>query len=370
VLGLRTNQSLLQILPSGKGGKKMKTSRMVIFLVVLILGCLMFFRSPVPAVSPVEPTAVLTPPGKGAISALSTNESGEMIAIGRFDGTSALLDRQGKVLHRWSSPKGSWVTVNAINSHLGLVVSSSGSDEISVLQASDYQAIATQQLGYSVSALAFHPKEQMMVIGTDVLRDKEGLVRSYDFEKKQWIEYLDTKKIPGIEINIPGVYGLEFTPDGDHLAVLTRSTLLLIDRKTNKIARTISQQGSQLFQSMRFSRDGKHLVLSDHNRTFWIYDTASWEGESFTIPDDYQMGRFCLSRDNKYLCATINTPSGRTGGRWAVYSFPKVEKIAYVAGHEDIITRIVADPKGNNIFTAAGDGKVLLWSLDEILKQK
>ena len=346
----------------------MKT--LVVALLFIVLGCSMISCAPGPASDPVKPEKVFTPPGKDPIHALALSESGEFIAVGRFDGTSALLDRQGKVLKSWPSAKGSWVTLCAVNERLGLVVSGSGSDDVSVLQTGDYRVAATQQLGNSASTVAFHPKEPVALIGTDVLRDREGLVRRYDIDKKRWDDILDTKKVAGVKVEEPGVYGLEFSPDGTHLAVLTRSTVLLLDWKSQKVVHTIAQQGKQLYQSLHFSHDGKRLVLSDHNRTFWVYDTTTWVGQAVVIPDDQQMGRFCVTRDDKHICAAIATPAGRSQGCWAVYSFPDIKPLAYVPAHEGVITHIVADPKENKVLTGGADGKIMLWSLDEVLKPK
>lgn len=343
----------------------------IVALSLTVLGCFMLSCAPVPAPDPARPEKVFTPPGAKPVTVLSLSESGELIAVGRFDGTSALLDRQGKVLTSWPSPTGSWVTLNAVNERLGLVVSGSGSYDVTVRRTSDYSVVATQQLGYSASTVAFHPKEAVVLIGTDVLRDREGLVRRYDIDQKRWDDILDTKKVAGVEIEIPGVYGLEFSPDGTRLAVLTRSTVLLLDWKSQKVVHTIARDGKHLYQLLHFSRDGKQLVLSDRNRTFWVYDTATWVGRKVTIPDDEQMLWFCITGDDKYLCAVIATPDGsRYQGRWAVYSFPDIKPLAYVTAHEGTIQHIVADPKEDKVLTGGGDGKIMLWSLTEVLKPK
>jgi WD40 repeat protein len=242
---------------------------------------------------------------------------------------------------------------------------------VSVRQTGDYSVVATQHLGYPASTVAFHPKEPVVLIGTDVLRDTEGLVRRYDIGKKRWDDILDTRKVAGVEVEIPGVYGLEFSPDGTRLAVLTRSTVLLLDWKSQKVVHTITQQGKHLYQSLHYSRDGNRLVLSDYNRTFWVYDTTTWAGQAVVIPDDEQMGPFCVTRDGKYVCAVIFTPDGsKYQGRWAVYSFPDIKPLAYVTAHVGTIQRIVADPKENKVLTGGGDGKIMLWSLDDVLKPK
>lgn len=337
----------------------------------------MFSSAPGAASDPAKPEKVFAPPGEDQdiIEVLSVSESGDIIAVGRSGatsaGTSALLDRQGKVLKSWTSAKGAGVTLCAVNERLGLIVSASGSYDVSVLKSSGYSVVAKQELGYTASTVAFHPKEPVVLIGTDVLRNTEGLVRRYDPDKKRWDEIFDTKKVAGVKIEEPGVRGLEFSPDGTRLAVLTGSTVLLLDWKTQKVVHTIAWDGKHLYQSLHFSRDGKRLVLSDHNRTFWVYDTATWTSQKVVIPDDEQMKRFCITRDDKYLCAVIATPDGSDyQGRWAVYSFPDIKPLAYVTAHVGSIQHIVADPKENKVLTGGSDGKIMRWSLDEVLKSK
>ena len=348
----------------------MKTSSVAPLLVLIIFGCLMCMSFSPSAADPIKPEKEFTVPGAGHVTSLSVSESGEVIAIGRTDGTSVLLDRQGKTLKSWPAPERSWVNVIAVNSRLGLVVTGygGGSDEVSIRQTRDYSVTSTQELGYIPSAVAFHPKEPIILLGTMVLNGKEGLVRSYNFDKKQWNEILDTKKIPDVDIRDPGVAGLKFSPDGTQLAVLARSTLLVMDWKSQKIVRAISLPGSQLFQSLHFSSDGKRLVLSDQGHTFWIYDTTTWVGTEVRPPKIG--GRFCLTRDDKYLCAAIDTTTGGEKGRWAINSFPDLKPLAEVVGHDSPITQIVADPKENKILTGGADGKILRWSVEQILKPR
>ena len=81
------------------------------------------------------------------------------------------------------------------------------------------------------------------------------------------------------------------------------------------------------------------------------------------------MRRFCLTPDNKYLCAVISTPySPDYQGCWALYSFPEIKPLAYVPANMRSVSQIIADPKGDKVITGGGDGTIMSWSLDDVLK--
>jgi WD40 repeat protein len=195
----------------------------------------------------------------------------------------------------------------------------------------------------AVRSLDISPDQKVLAVAS---ANQVGL---WDLDGKIWLEPFETES--GV-----ATQGL-FSPDGRVLVVADESGHIAVWNLAERTKRVLTNAPGSL-GVLKFSADGRWLVnpgVTSPTRV-WNVEDRSLAAE---LPDSTSVACAVFSPDGRWLATAGGDPSVRL---WETSRWQKAQTLR---GHTDPITAVDFSPQSHSLATAARNGEVILWSLDE-----
>ncbi len=206
-------------------------------------------------------------------------------------------------------------------------------------------------------ALAFSPDGRHLAAGCE-----EGVVSIWDTSK--WLSGRKLASIDGdpqrtIDLKSDDLVAIAYSPDGKHLAVSVREVLpntktKILNASTGVVEMEFSASGTEL----TFSPDGRRLFSGNR-----VFDTSNWE-TVYQLEYPFTVTAAAFSPDGAWLI------TGGNDNRIVFWDARSGKRMAALRAHDDVVTAISLDARGQSLASGSDDWTVALWDVQRILQEK
>ena len=195
----------------------------------------------------------------------------------------------------------------------------------------------------AVRSLDISPDQKVLAVAS------ANLVGLWDLDGNTWLKPLETESGEATQ-------GL-FSPDGRVLVVADETGHIAFWNLAERTKRVLTNAPDSL-GVLKFSADGRWLVNPGGSSAtrIWNVEDRSLVAE---LRDSAFVERAVFSPDGRWLATVGGDPSIR------LWDTSRWQKFRTLRGHTDPITAVDFSPNSHSLATAARNGEVKLWSVDE-----
>jgi WD40 repeat protein len=301
--------------------------------------------------------------------AFALSPDGSTLAVGRLDGAIELIDAQTlrrtggfralgnrQALALEYSPDGETLAVAGGEGAIGLFDAQSGQPidrRIGPAPRGDSHEIPANFS--NIQALSFSPDGRLLATVSDV-----GVVRVWDVRR-------NTPVAPPMRLK-EFALGLDFSPDGDELAISTGFGALGlggkqtggIDVRDWRTGRRIALLPMENVREATFSPDGSWLVGGQADGKAIVWSTEDWQREGSP-----------LAGHSGFVLKAAFSPDGRTlatsgaDGTVILWDVASGERIgSALPGEENRWVSPAFSPDGRSLFAVYDNGRAIRWDVD------
>lgn len=206
-------------------------------------------------------------------------------------------------------------------------------------------------------ALAFSPDGRHLAAGCE-----GGVVTIWDTSK--WLmgrklATIDGDPLRTIDLKTDDLVAIAYSPDGKHLAVSVREVLpntktKILNASTGVVEMEFSASGTRL----AFSPDGRRLLSGNR-----VINTSNWE-TVYQLEYPFTVTAAAYSPDGAWLI------TGGNDNRIVFWDARSGKHMAALRAHDDVVTAISLDARGQTLASGSDDWTVALWDVSRILQEK
>ncbi|MDA1278089.1 MAG: hypothetical protein O2960_29180, partial [Verrucomicrobia bacterium] len=185
--------------------------------------------------------------------------------------------------------------------------------------------------------------------GGEVLATIAGdrFIRVWDFASRRELESFQGNK--------GRVNRMRFSSDGRHLVLATGDGYVEFrDLAAHRTTITFRAHGDSVFD-LSFSPDGKTLVTSGSDATVKLWNAASGQELATLKGHTGPIGSVAFSPDGKMFA------TGSNDGTAKLWNIHMKQAVATLQGHSSSVSQVAFSPDGDTLATASGDATIRLW---------
>lgn len=214
----------------------------------------------------------------------------------------------------------------------------------------------------SVSTVAFHPTENLLVSGGE-----DGLILFWNIETGEIDHQIDASQLPDAtagEVN--NVWNIQFSPDNLTFAVATEDGLVrLFDSATYEVLQTFRGHEEGVL-TIAFTNDGTQLVSGSLDSTVRVWDIATGMMQNELLGHNGRVTSLDVSPDGQFV---VTGSSDTTTRLWDLQSG---EELRRFEGHTDWVNGVSFNAEGTLAVSGSNDGGVRVWriarSVEELIQ--
>lgn len=285
---------------------------------------------------------------------VASSPDGALIATSSYDGKARLFDaRTRRELHQWSTGSRGGSAMSF--SHDGSRVANAEGGTLRVWNTVDYTKVAELQgIEGGMSNIAFSPNKPVLAAFTENENGPND-IRLFDANT------LASLPAPRGDIS-DNAGALAFSADTGAFAVAGTGPVQMW-RSLDADPITLDRPWSNKVVAMAFSRDGRHLAVSNGHGgvTWWDLFRGGREVQTLQLDGDTAVWGLDFTSDGTTLAIGLDDRSVRlfdtaTGG----------ETYSRLLGHSSSIHRIGFTDDGTRLLTASSDGSVGVWDTSDL----
>lgn len=188
---------------------------------------------------------------------------------------------------------------------------------------------------------------------------KQLLSRPYTYEAEKALRYVSEI----ISANFASDYiayphAVKFSPDGNYIMCISEvNTIVILDYKTLKEVRTITELEDIYISDVSFSPNGQYIVSGSDDNAVRIWDINSGLCVKTMYGHESDITSVSFSQDGNSI---ISSSYDNTIRIWDVNSG---DAINVLVGHESVVTCASLSPDGKFIVSSAWDGTIRIWDI-------
>jgi eukaryotic-like serine/threonine-protein kinase len=259
-------------------------------------------------------------------------------------------------LHLWDIP--SQTRIHSFTGNSGFAASSAISPDgkfVAIHRKDDVFQLWTRA-DFQEPLLTLQGQEVFVGHNVAFSPDSQTLVFPSSRHKVTLWDVTANQRLGELDLPLPGVFGLAFSPGGDRIAIVAGGQVTVWDVKTRTIVQKIGPVGQEI-RSIAFSPDGKLLALPTEETVIGIWDwernhkLATLEGHTAFVDT------VAFSPDGKTLA------SGSYDGTVKLWSLELQQSVATLRGHLGPVTALLFSADGSAFYSASGDATVKIWPI-------
>jgi WD40 repeat protein len=211
--------------------------------------------------------------------------------------------------------------------------------------------------GSAVRCLAFNPAGDSLATGGDL-----GILKIWSVANPQQVRRLDGDFSSSI-------WNLAISPDGKLLAVGLLKSIELFHFATGKpVTKFAGPKRPGIHIPLAFSPDGAFLASGGTDNALQVWDIGKRGpfAARYAV-HKYGIASLAFSPDGRWVVSGAEDKDGKGGsspdGEMALWTFPKLEKVAVLSGHAKAVNGLAFHKDGKWFVSASSDGTVRVWDL-------
>jgi len=261
-----------------------------------------------------------------AISAIKFSMDNRFLYVSTNNSDVNIIDlANGKQLSNLSNVAG--VSLLDVSSDGNYVLSGGAASSAFLWSAADERILmAFNQLGASVSSLAFSPDNQHVAVGM-----VDGRIRYYQIPDAAHMTAVQ-KPLFEVKEHNGAVTSLTFLPDGKSLASTSwQNSLVLLDTDQGTVINAIKEDTTPIAR-VQFSDDGKWLAAGNVKNLVSVWE-VNQSRKAYSL-DGYLPADTVFSPDNQYLLVAVDPKNSWENGTLKVVDLSSGKVIQELVGYK------------------------------------